>query len=288
MKEKTTKTRVLITGCDGQLGQCIRKIENYYSGFELYHTNSKTLDVTNKENVSQFFSDTSFDFIVNCAAYTNVEQAEKESEKAFLVNAKGVENLVQICKKKSSTLIHISTDYVFDGKKGSPYMEDDIPNPINEYGKSKLAGEIYIQKNLTKYFIIRTSWLYSEFGHNFFKTILKKSEIEKELTVTTSEIGTPTNANDLAKFILNIIQMNSSKYGIYHYSNLGEATWYDFAEEILRILGKLDSIILKKTDNYPTFAQRPKCSVLDKENSNKSFDQSILSWKGSLKQLIQR
>ncbi|TSE06305.1 dTDP-4-dehydrorhamnose reductase [Aquimarina algiphila] len=273
---------VLVTGSGGQLGQCIDKIKNEYPKLTLFFANSTILDITKKDRVSDFFEDKSFDFVINCAAYTNVEQAEKEPDKAFLVNAEGVKNLAFICEEKKSTLIHISTDYIFDGEKKMPYTEEDIPNPINEYGKSKLAGEQSIQQIAEKYFIIRTSWLYSEFGHNFFKTILKKSETEKQLTIVTSEMGTPTNANDLAKFVLDLIINNNQKYGIYHFSNLSEATWYDFAKEILRVSGKLDTIILKKTDNYPTFARRPKYSILSKQKLNSAFNLDILDWKNSL------
>ncbi len=287
MNTSPNTINVLVTGSGGQLGQCIGKIKNEYPKLTLFFANSTTLDITKKDRVSDFFEDKSFDFVINCAAYTNVEQAEKEPDKAFLVNAEGVKNVAEVCEETNTTLIHISTDYVFDGKKRSPYKEEDFTNPINEYGKSKLAGEKYIQEILDKYFIIRTSWLYSEFGHNFFKTILKKSKTEKELTITTSETGTPTNANDLAKFILDLIEIGSYKYGIFHFSNLGEATWYDFAKEILRVSGKLDTIILKKTDNYPTFAARPKYSVFNKEKCIESFNLDIINWKESLKRIME-
>ncbi|MBG6131716.1 dTDP-4-dehydrorhamnose reductase [Aquimarina sp. EL_43] len=285
MEKKSKKNNVLITGSSGQLGQCIEKIKKNYPELQLYFASSEVLDITKNEEVQRFFKDNSFNFVVNCAAYTNVDQAEKEPEKAFLINAEGVKNLAEVCKENEIVLVHISTDYVFDGSKETPYTEEDTPNPINEYGKSKLAGEQYIQKKLDKYFIIRTSWLYSEFGHNFFKTILKKSKTEQELTIVTSETGTPTNANDLAKFILNMIMINHQKYGIYHFSNLGEATWYDFANEILRASDKLDHIMLKKTDNYPTFAQRPKYSVLSKQRLENTFDLRVLNWKQSLMNL---
>ncbi|AXT51981.1 dTDP-4-dehydrorhamnose reductase [Aquimarina sp. BL5] len=287
LKEKNN-TKVLITGGDGQLGKCIKVLEINYPTLDLYFTNFKELDITDKENIALFFKNYSFDYVINCAAYTNVELSEKESERAFLVNAVGVKNLAEVCFLNKTVLIHISTDYVFDGEKGTPYTEEDIPNPMNEYGKSKLVGEQYLQKTLKKYFIVRTSWLYSEFGNNFFKTILKKSKNEKELTIVTSETGTPTNANDLAEFILNIIKSTSSKYGIYHFSNEGEATWYDFAYEILKSSGKLDSIKLEKADNYPTFAQRPKYSVLSKIKSVESFGLRILDWKDSLKKLYSK
>ncbi len=282
----SNKKKVLIVGASGQLGQCIENIQKEYHTLEIFLTSSRELNITEKQDILAFFQDNFFDYVINCAAYTNVEQAEKESEQAFLVNAQGTKNLAEACKEQDSTLIHISTDYVFDGQKKSPYTETDIPNPINEYGKSKLKGEQYIQNILDTYFIIRTSWLYSRFGHNFYKTILKKSETEKELTITTEEIGTPTNAHDLAKFILNLIKGDIRKYGVYHYSNYGEATWYDFAEEILRVSQKLDSILLKKTDNYPTFAKRPKYSVLSKTKVENIAKEDIPTWKASLQKIV--
>ncbi len=278
--------KILITGSGGQLGQCLKEIEKNYPYLNIYFADSKELDVTKKTKIKNVFSKTAFDFVVNCAAYTNVEQAEKEPEKAFNVNAIGVKNLAEVCKEYNATLIHISTDYVFDGQKRTPYTEEDDTNPINEYGKSKLAGENYIQAILEKYFIIRTSWLYSKHGHNFFKTILKKLETEKEITITSSETGTPTNANDLARFIFELIDLNVSKYGIYHFSNQGECTWYDFAKEILIIRGKNGTIKLGKTDNYPTFAVRPKYSVLNKKNTFKILKYSVLDWKKSLKEIM--
>ncbi|WP_438710613.1 dTDP-4-dehydrorhamnose reductase [Aquimarina muelleri] len=286
MYNELRKANILVTGSNGQLGQCLQKIEQNYTSLELHFYKSKDLDITNKDAISQVFKDDSFDFVINCAGYTNVEQAEKESEKAFLINEEGVRNLAQACKKQNSILIHISTDYVFDGKKETPYTEEDIPNPINEYGKSKLAGEQCIQEILETFFIIRTSWLYSEFGHNFLKTILKKSETETELTITTSQKGTPTNANDLATFILDLILINNQKHGIYHFSNSGEATWYDFAKEILSVSGKLDTITLKKTDNYSSLSERPKYSVLNVVKAKKSLGISQNNWKDSIRILL--
>ncbi|WP_298314783.1 dTDP-4-dehydrorhamnose reductase [uncultured Aquimarina sp.] len=277
--------RVLVTGGDGQLGKCIKVLEKDYPTLNLSFTSSKDLDITNKKNIAEFFKNNSLDYVINCAAYTNVEQAEKEPDKAYLVNAEGVKKLAEICKKYDATLIHISTDYVFDGYKNTPYIEEDVPNPINEYGKSKLKGEQYIQDILGEHFIIRTSWLYSQFGKNFYKTILQKSTTEEKLTITTSETGTPTNANDLAKFIINIIKSASSKYGIYNYSNLGESTWYSFAYEIVRISDKLDTRNLEKADNYFTLAERPTYSVLNKEKTLKTFPTSIENWKNSLSKL---
>ncbi len=279
------KNKILVTGGFGQLGRCVHSLCHKSLELDVYYASSEDLDITNKESLTVFFKDKSFDYVINCAAYTNVEQAEKETEKAFLVNADGAKNVAQICKEKDMILIHISTDYVFDGKKREPYLEKDIPSPINEYGKSKLLGEQYIKEFTEKYFIVRTSWLYSEFGKNFYKTIQQKLNTEKKLTITTSETGTPTNANDLALFLITIIKSTSSKYGVYHFSNLGESTWYDFAYEIVKISNKVDMINVEKADNYPTFAERPKYSVLSKKKSIESFGLNILNWDDSLKKL---
>ncbi|MBQ4801428.1 dTDP-4-dehydrorhamnose reductase [Aquimarina sp. MMG015] len=278
--------KILVTGAKGQLARCIKKLQNEFEELTFVFGTREDVDITNKELLNSLFYKESFNYVINCAAYTNVEQAEKDSKQAYFVNAEGVKSLSEVCKEYNTILIHISTDYIFDGNQNIPYSEKDISNPINEYGKSKLQGEKYIQKLLNNFFIIRTSWLYSQYGKNFFNTIVSKSEKGEKLTIVNSEIGTPTNANDLAKFILHIIVTKSDKYGIYHFSNLGEGTWYDFAKEILINIGKIDTIQLKKTNYYPTFAKRPKFSVLSKNKSTKSFNFNILSWKKSLKELI--
>ncbi|TYP76879.1 dTDP-4-dehydrorhamnose reductase [Aquimarina intermedia] len=280
----TTK-KILVTGANGQLGQCIYDIRSKFETYELIFASSKELDITNDESLNSFFSNKRFEYIVNCAAYTNVDQAETEPDKAFLINAEGVKKLAMLCKAQNSKLIHISTDYVFDGTKGHPYTETDVPNPINVYGKSKLIGEQYIQEALTDFFIVRTSWLYSQHGKNFYKTILDKSKTVKELTITTAETGTPTNANDLADFILYLIVKDVMEYGVYHFSNLGEATWFDFAKEILKKNNQLGLITLKSTDNYPTFAKRPAYSVLSKKKIIEFFEPKLLNWEESINTL---
>ncbi|MFD2563551.1 dTDP-4-dehydrorhamnose reductase [Aquimarina rubra] len=275
-------TNVLVTGSNGQLAQCIKSLKDSYTLLNIFFSTKRDFDITSKKSITTFLSKEKFQYLINCAAYTNVEQAEKEASKAFLVNAEGVKNLAEVCKEKDIILIHISTDYVFDGKKEVPYTEENVPNPINEYGKSKLKGELYIQSITDKYFIIRTSWLYSQYGKNFYKTILDKSNTEKKLSIIATEVGTPTNANDLSKFLLELVESKTENYGIYHFSNLGKATWYDFAEEILKKLGKQERIKLEKTDNYPTFAKRPKYSVLDKEKTQRIYNYNILDWRDSL------
>jgi dTDP-4-dehydrorhamnose reductase len=256
--------RVLVTGANGQLGKTIKELYEVNDvGLEFIFVTKQELDITIKEDIVAFFSNNSFDYCINCAAYTNVEQAEKTPEIAYLINAEGVKYLAQTCEKNNIVLIHVSTDYVFDGEKEEPYAIHDEANPINEYGKSKLQGEQYIQKILTKYFIVRTSWLYSKkYGNNFYKTILKKAKTEKELSITTEQFGCPTNTVNLSKFMIKLIIENCYSYGIYHFCDEDVMTWYSFAEEILKENKLTNKINLVKVNNYRTFAKRPKNSVL--------------------------
>lgn len=253
---------VLVTGSEGQLGICLQKIAHKYPRITLIFKKKSGLDITDKNNVQKVFKEHEFHFCINCAAYTNVEQAEKTPEPAYAVNAEGVQNLAIVCKENNVKLIHISTDYVFDGEKKEGYLSTDKPNPINEYGKSKLLGEQYIQEILQEYMIIRTSWLYSDFGHNFYKTILKKAKRGETIFVTDSQIGCPTNANNLASYIMNIISNHEFKSGIQHVTDGEAMSWYEFAKKIIKE-HKLDSEAkVVKDENYRTFAVRPKFSIL--------------------------
>ena len=253
---------ILVTGSSGQLGQCIQKIAPNFEGFQFIFKDSKALDLTDESSLQRTFSKYNFDYCINCAAYTNVERAEKTPELAFAVNAEGVKNIALACKKHDVFLIHISTDYVFDGNKSEPYTVDDIPNPINEYGKSKLMGERYIQELMENYCIIRTSWLYSEFGNNFYKAILEKSKTNKTLIVTDAQMGCPTNANNLALFIMEQISKKETKSGIYHFTDGVSSTWYDFAKKILIDHDLQNTVNLVRDKKYRTFVKRPVNSVL--------------------------
>lgn len=277
---------VLVTGANGQLGQCIQKIQNQHTDIDFHFASINELDITDTKKVQEFFENYQFDYCVNCAAYTNVELAEDEEEKAYLVNAEAAKHLAEACKKHNTTLIHISTDYVFDGEKTSPYLETDATNPISVYGASKLKGEQYIQEVFDNYFIIRTSWLYAEFGKNFYKTMVQKAREKVNLTITTEQTGTPTNANDLAALIVKIIQTNNTNYGIYHFSNDGEATWYDFTKEIIQNLhlAEADQPSLQPVATYKTKAARPKNSVLDKTKVRNLIE--TISWQESLRNLM--
>lgn len=259
------KTKVLVTGANGQLGKTINELfRQNHDGIEFTFMSKLELDISKKEDVLSLFKTSKFHYCINCAAYTNVEQAEKSPKTAYKVNAEGVKNLAEACKFSNVILIHISTDYVFDGEKNKPYTINDTPNPINEYGKSKLKGEQYIQSILNDFFIIRTSWLYSKkHGRNFYKTILKKAKSQKEaLSITGEQIGCPTDATNVSNLIYNLIRTRTNSFGIFHFSDNLKMTWYDFAKNILIENGLFYKINLVKADNYVTFAKRPKYSVL--------------------------
>jgi dTDP-4-dehydrorhamnose reductase len=266
--------KVLVTGANGQLGRTIQELyDKNHLGIDFKFVSKKELDITNKEEVASFFKKKPFDFCINCAAYTNVEQAEKTPEIAYRVNADGVKYLAVSCNETNTILIHISTDYVFDGEKGAPYLPNDLTNPINEYGKSKLLGEQYIQEIMSKFFIIRTSWLYSKkYGKNFYRTILDLAKTKDELAITTNQIGCPTNTESLSKFIIDLLANKSTDYGIKHFSDNQVMTWYDFANEILLENNLNGNTSLVKGNNYVTFARRPKYSVLLNSNNSNPKD----------------
>lgn len=280
------KPYILVTGANGQLGQTIQELyEKECNNYNFVFVTKEAADITDTNSLNKFFSSYHFKYCINCAAYTNVDKAEEQPELAHKVNAEGVKNLATICKEKGTILIHISTDYVFDGKKNEPYTEEDETNPINEYGKSKLAGEVFVKETLDAHFIIRTSWLYSKYGKNFVKTISKKVAENADLKVVNSETGTPTNCIDLTRFIFHLVTTENNKYGIFHFSNLGKATWYDFAVEIATQYPKYNLNKLTPTDFFKTLAKRPRYSVLNKEKAERnSF--KIPEWKNSLKTLV--
>lgn len=264
-------TTVLVTGANGQLGKSIHRIASNYPELKFIFTDVADLDITNSEAVDAFFQSNKIAYCINCAAYTNVDKAEEEVDKAFLINATAAKNLAESCKNFGAVLIHVSTDFVFDGTKETPYTEEDTPNPLSVYGKSKLKGEAYIQKIWDKHFIVRTSWLYSEYGSNFVKTMLRLAETRDEISVVNDQIGSPTYAGDLASFLLEIIDKPSKDYGLYHYSNGGSISWYDFAVEIFKQHKKAVRVVPIPTTAYPTAAKRPAYSVLDLQKVNKKM-----------------
>ena len=239
-------TTILVTGGNGQLASCIKDVEKQYDDLNIIYTDHLELDIGELNQIQTFFkSNPQINYCINCAAYTAVDKAETEAEKAFEINATGAKNLAQVCNDHDAILIHVSTDFVFDGEKNEPYTETDVANPISVYGASKLQGEVEIQQALKEYFIIRTSWLYSEYGNNFMKTMLRLAETRDGISVVSDQIGTPTYAGDLAEIIIQIINTKTEKYGIYHYSNEGVASWFEFAKEIFKLTK--NKIIVYKT-----------------------------------------
>jgi len=277
---------LLVTGSSGQLGQCLKQLLLSATDISCYFAAREDLDITNSDELQRFFSDHNFDYCINTAAYTNVEKAESEQKEAFLINAEGAYSLAKACKKHNVVLLHISTDYVFDGMAKTPYQEQDPTNPLNVYGASKLKGEQHIGNTWNKHFIIRTSWLYSQYGHNFLNSMLEFAKQKKALTITTQQKGTPTNANDLAQVLVAIIKTGNARYGVYHFSNQGEATWYDFAKAIFKATGEIDTVNLAKTEHYATFAKRPSYSVLNCNKLKDTLGITYRNWEDSLKQII--
>ena len=282
---------IWLVGNKGMLGQDIEfllKKEKFK-----YTATDIDVDITNIEVLRQFIFDKQFNYIINCAAYTNVDEAETDKERAYLINGEAVKNLSLIAKEMDAVLIHISTDYVFDGRSKGEYKEKHSVNPLSVYGRSKLKGEKYIQKLLKKYFIFRTAWLYGKHGKNFVYTMLKLFKEQDEIKVVKDQYGSPTYTMDLAKIIIKIMKSHSKNYGIYHFTNNGFTNWYEFAKEIYKIAKKYEivkkniKIISVNTAEYPLSATRPQYSVLSKEKIKKELNFSIESWQNSLKNFIQ-
>jgi dTDP-4-dehydrorhamnose reductase len=281
---------VLVTGASGQLGQAIQFIAKYHSEIKFVFCSSSDLDISNKENCQTVFQNTKPDFCINAAAYTAVDKAESERNKAELINVLGSKNIAEACNNFDVKLIHISTDFVFDGSNDKPYTETQITNPKGVYGQTKLDGEKAIQQVFSKYYIIRTSWVYSQFGNNFMKTMLRLASERTALNVVNDQIGTPTNAVDLAEALVQIIlfanqQPTNDNYGIYNFSNEGECSWYDFAKKIFEINNVSIDLSAIPTEQFPTPAQRPKYSVLDKSKIKTTFGITIKTWEESLKSI---
>ena len=279
--------KILVTGANGQLGQCLQKISSQFEEFEFIFTDSETLDITNKEEVNDFFWQNAPDFCINAAAYTAVDLAETDIEKAFLVNADGTENLAEACAENNAQFIHVSTDYVFDGENNLAYTEEDFTNPLGVYGASKLAGdELALEVNPCSV-ILRTSWVYSEFGKNFVKTMLNLFATKDELNIVADQFGQPTNANDLAEAIMKIIKSEKITPGIFNFSNLGRISWFDFAEKIAELSDAKIKLNAIETSQYPTPAKRPKNSVLDLDKISKTYAIQLKSWEESLEDCVQ-
>lgn len=278
---------ILVTGSRGQLGSEFIALEKN-SKHNFTFSDSSSLDITESKIVKSYFKKKDFHIVINCAAYTAVDQAEDEIEKAFAVNRDAVKNLIEVCEEHQMGLIHFSTDYVFNGQNYKPYIETDEVKPIGVYGQSKRAGEEEILKSQISSLILRTSWLYSKYSHNFMKSMIRLGNERDELQIVSDQIGTPTHARDLAKAALscaNKFEFWENKQEIYHYANEGVASWYDFAIAIFEKENIKCKVIPILSKDYPTKAKRPHYSVMDKNKFKNDFETDILHWQKSLKSL---
>lgn len=275
---------ILVTGGHGQLGKELQHISAQFP-FNFIFTDAADLDITNLKKLRTFFRKNSIDFCINAAAYTAVDQAESQRALCNAVNVEGAANLAEVCDSLDAKLIHISTDFVFDGERHTPYDENAYANPLNVYGRSKFEGEQVILDTLSDAIIIRTSWLYSTFGNNFVKTMLRLATTRQALSIVEDQLGTPTYARDLAHVIVHLIQ-NDWTEGIYHFSNEGVASWYDFAHAIFNINEVDISLTPIKSSEYETAAQRPSYSVLDKSKIKKVFGVKIRHWRDALTEML--
>ena len=280
---------ILVTGSNGQLGSEIKALALKYANYNFIFTDVAELDITNHKVVEEFINAHSINTIINCAAYTAVDKAEEQVELADKINHLAVANFAQIAKDNNIKLIHISTDYVFDGTNYKPYIETDVPNPQSVYGRTKLAGESAILTiNPKNTIIIRSSWVYSNYGNNFVKTMIRLGGERDELNVVADQIGTPTNAADLAKAILTILpKIKNEKVELFHFSNEGVCSWYDFAKAIFELSSLDIKIHPIETNQYPTPAKRPYYSVLSKNKIKEDYQIEIPYWRTSLKSMIQ-
>ena len=285
----TTTYNILVTGSNGQVGSEIKELSSKYS-YNFFFTDRNNIDITSKDSIKEFCQTNSINVIINCAAYTAVDKAQSDIENADLVNRKAVKKLSIVAKELNIKLIHISTDYVFDGKNFKPYVEEFQTNPQSVYGKTKLDGEIeMININPLNSLIIRTSWVYSCFGNNFVKTMLRLGKEKEELGVIFDQVGTPTYAKDLAITILDIVpQIENSKVEIYNYSNEGVLSWYDFAKEIMKMAKLNCKVKAIETYQYPTPAKRPHFSLLNKSKIKSKFNLEIPYWKDGLDDCLKR
>ena len=285
----TTTYNILVTGSMGQLGREIKELSSNYN-YNFFFTKRDDIDITNKDSIKEFCQTNSINVIINCAAYTAVDKAQSDIENADLVNRKAVKKLSIVAKELNIKLIHISTDYVFDGKNFKPYVEEFQTNPQSVYGKTKLDGENeLLDINPLNSIIIRTSWVYSYYGNNFVKTMLRLGKEKEELGVIFDQVGTPTYAAHLAKTILDIVpQIENSKVEIYNYSNEGVLSWYDFAKEIMKMAKLNCKIKAIETYQYPTPAKRPHFSLLNKSKIKSKFNLEIPYWKDGLDDCLKR
>ena len=279
---------ILITGCNGQLGNEMQLLEKNYPQHQFYNTDVAELDITDQAAIESFVADNEIDGIVNCAAYTAVDKAESSKELCTSLNTVAPAYLAAAVEKRGGWIVQVSTDYVFNGKAHTPYKEDDTPSPDSVYGSTKLAGELGVQKFCKRSMIIRTAWLYSTFGNNFVKTMIRLGKEKQQLGVIFDQIGSPTYAGDLAIAIMTAIEKGIVP-GVYHFSNEGVISWYDFTKAIHRIAGITTCHVLPlHTSEYPTPANRPAYSVLDKTKIKQTYDIEIPYWEESLAKCIEK
>lgn len=277
--------KILVTGANGQLGYDVVK-ELQKQNIECYGAVRKDFDIVDFEATEKFITNYMPDAVIHCAAYTSVDKAEDEQGLCYLVNVSATENIAEICKKINAKMLYISTDYIFDGTKDGFYEVDDMPNPINVYGKTKLLGEQAVQKILDKYFIVRISWVFGEHGNNFVKTMLRLGEERKEINVVADQYGSPTYTADLALLLVEMIR--TEKYGVYHVTNEGVCTWAEFAEEIFKIACMDVKVNHITTAEYPTRAKRPLNSRLNKESLSTNSFRALTNWQNALKNYLQK
>lgn len=279
--------KILVTGAHGQLGNAINKIASEFTDLEFLFTDADTLDLTNSQAVNSFFENNDFQYVVNCAAYTAVDKAEGEIDLCTKINRDAVGILSKACGGKEIKLIHISTDYVFDGKNYKPYTEEDATQPQSVYGQTKLEGENLALLNNRNTVVIRTAWLYSEFGSNFVKTMIRLGQEREWLNVVADQVGTPTYASDLASAIISVVRSVDFIPGIYHYTNEGVCSWYDFTKVIHRMTNIHCDVHPIDSTDYPTPAKRPYYSVLDKKKIKATYALQIPYWEESLAKCIE-
>jgi dTDP-4-dehydrorhamnose reductase len=280
--------KILVTGANGQLGSEIKELAINYPDFEFIFTDRTDFPLDKAKEIISNFKAIQPDIVINCAAYTAVDKAETDQEVADAINHLAIDTLATLCQESGAKLVHVSTDYVFDGASPVAYKENDKPNPKSVYGNTKLAGEIACLKNCSDSIVIRTAWVYSQFGNNFVKTMLRLMTERDTLNVVNDQVGSPTYAGDLAQVILTILESNKWESGIYHYSNAGEISWFDFAVAIKEIGQKSCEVIGIPASNYPTPAERPAYSLLDKTKINSVYGIDPIDYKVSLKIMMQR
>jgi dTDP-4-dehydrorhamnose reductase len=287
-----SKPRIVVTGAQGQLGQEFQRLASAHDWAEYIFLSQEDLDIANAEAVEKYAANHPFNYCINCAAYTAVDKAEEDKAAAFAGNVTGPANLARACRENGAQLVHISTDYVFDGTQSSPYSEADSPNPLGVYGRTKLQGEQAVIEIDPSVIVIRTSWLYSTYGRNFFNTITNAARTKEELSIVADQVGTPTYAADLAEAVSSIIQYLGMSHGgvyggMYHYSNEGVASWYDFGQAIVEMQGLPCRVRSIESKDYPTPTARPSYSVLNKAKIKQTFGLTIPYWRQSLSRAVE-